>query len=199
MTEQVLKKEKLLLNADKWQVRPSSWILAVYIALMPVSTALADLFIGPSILTVIAGLYIVVSLAEIVISRKIEVNRALIPVYAYFLFTLLSSLWNVYFDADWYFGQFAITTAIVFCISVRRVSNKEIKLFTAAMYLSILIVRDRINSLLNIAIISTIPFNTYYHAALLIPVTIYNPFLLTLLILSLNHQPYFSLQILLNI
>ena len=41
MAEQVLKKEKLLLNADKWQVRPSSWILAVYIALMPVSTALA--------------------------------------------------------------------------------------------------------------------------------------------------------------
>lgn len=139
MAEQVLEKEKLLLNADKWEIRPSSWILAFYIALMPVSTALADLFIGPSILTVIAGLYIVVSLAEIVISRKIEVNRALIPVYAYFLFTLLSSLWNVYFDADWYFGQFAITTAIVFCISVRRVSNKEIKLFTAAMYLSILI------------------------------------------------------------
>ena len=139
MAEQVLEKEKFLLNADKWQIRPSSWILAFYIALMPVSTALADLFIGPSILTVIAGLYIIVSLAEIVISRKIEVNRALIPVYAYFLFTLLSSLWNVYFDADWYFGQFAITTAIVFCISVRRVSDKEIKLFTAAMYLSILI------------------------------------------------------------
>ena len=82
MAEQVLEKEKFLLNADKWQIRPSSWILAFYIALMPVSTALADLFIGPSILTVIAGLYIIVSLAEIVISRKIEVNRALIPVYA---------------------------------------------------------------------------------------------------------------------
>ena len=139
MQEQVLKKEKLLLNADKWEIRPSSWILAFYIALMPVSTALADLFIGPSVLTVIAGLYILVSVVEIIIDRRIEANRSLIPVYAYFLFTLLSSLWNVYFDADWYFGQFAITTAIVFCVSVRRVSDKEIKLFTAAMYLSILI------------------------------------------------------------
>ena len=66
MTEQVLEKEKLFLNADKWQIRPSSWVLAFYVALMPVSTALADLFMGPSIMTLFAGLYIMVSLCEIV-------------------------------------------------------------------------------------------------------------------------------------
>ena len=140
MTEQVLKKEKLLLNADKWQVRPSSWILAVYIALMPVSTALADLFAGPSVMTLFAGFYIMVSLLEVVfIYRRLEADIALLPVYAYFLFTMASCLWNEYFDADWYFGQFAITTAIVFCITVKRVSVKEIKLFKLAMYISILI------------------------------------------------------------
>jgi len=140
MAEQVLKKEKLLLNADKWQVRPSSWILAVYIALMPVSTALADLFAGPSVMTLFAGIYIMVSLCEVVfIYRRLEADIRLLPVYAYFLFTMASCLWNEYFDADWYFGQFAITTAIVFCITVKRVSVKEIKLFKLAMYISILI------------------------------------------------------------
>ena len=140
MAEQVLKKEKLLLNADKWQVRPSSWILAVYIALMPVSTALADLFAGPSVMTLFAGIYIMVSLCEVVfIYRRLEADIGLLPVYAYFLFTMASCLWNEYFDADWYFGQFAITTAIVLCITVKRVSVKEIKLFKLAMYISILI------------------------------------------------------------
>ena len=134
MTEQVLEKEKLFLNADKWQIRPSSWVLAFYVALMPVSTALADLFMGPSIMTLFAGLYIMVSLCEIVfIYKRLEADIELLPVYAYFLFTMASCLWNEYFDADWYFGQFAITTAIVFCITVKRVSDKEIKLLKIAM------------------------------------------------------------------
>lgn len=139
MQEQALQKTELV-NIFKTQIRPSSWIFAFYIMLMPVSTALADLFIGPSIMTICAGLYIIVSLFEIVfIYKRLEADHDLLPVYAYFLFTMLSCLWNAYFDADWYFGQFAVTTAIVFCITVTRTSEKEIKLFKIAMYLSILI------------------------------------------------------------
>ncbi len=81
-----------------------------------------------------------VSLCEVVfIYRRLEADIELLPVYAYFLFTMASCLWNEYFDADWYFGQFAITTAIVFCVTVKRVTIKEIKLFKLAMYISILI------------------------------------------------------------
>ena len=115
----------------------SSLLLILYIALLPISTALSNLIISSSVQSLIAITYLFVSVIEILMSGQISVNKGLIPVYAYFLYMISTGLWNSAFSLDWYSMQVMVTFFIIISLSIRCYSDIEIKLIKLAFYGSI--------------------------------------------------------------
>ena len=134
-------KELLSRNNDVFISRSgfkySSLLLVIYITLLPVSTALSNLVISSSIQSAIAILYLMVSAAEILLSRQLKVNKGLFPVYLYFLYMIITGLWNSAFSLDWYSMQVMVTFFIIISVSVRDYSDVELKLLKLAFYGSI--------------------------------------------------------------
>ncbi len=120
-------------------VKISTLILSLYIAFLPISTALAGFITSASIQSLVAVFYIMVSFVEILVTRKVEFNRKLIPVYVYFVFMISTGLWNSAFALDWYSMQFMVTFLIIVSVSIRSYSDKELKLIGYALYCSIFI------------------------------------------------------------
>ena len=75
-------------------IKFSTLILTLYIAFLPISTALAGFITSSSIQSLVAVGFIMVSFIEILITRKIDFNKKLIPVYIYFVFMLSTGFWN---------------------------------------------------------------------------------------------------------
>ena len=120
-------------------VKYSTLILTLYIAFLPISTALAGFITSSSIQSLVAVLYIMVSFIEILLTRKFEFNKLFIPVYVYFLFMISTGLWNRAFALDWYSMQFMVTFLIIVSVSIRSYSDLELKLIGYALYGSIFI------------------------------------------------------------
>ena len=120
-------------------IKFSTLILTLYIAFLPISTALAGFITSSSIQSLVAVGFIMVSFIEILITRKIDFNKKLIPVYIYFVFMLSTGFWNRAFALDWYSMQFAVTFLIIVCVSIRSYSDLELKLIGCALYCSILV------------------------------------------------------------
>lgn len=120
-------------------VKYSTLILTLYIAFLPISTALAGFISSSSIQSLVAVLYIMVSFIEILLTRKFEFNKLFIPVYVYFLFMISTGLWNRAFALDWYSMQFMVTFLIIVSVSIRSYSDLELKLIGYALYGSIFI------------------------------------------------------------
>ena len=117
----------------------SSLVLLVYIAFLPVSTALSGIIISSSIQSAVAILFLAVSFVEILISRKIEINKSILPVYIYFLFVLSTGLFYSDFSLDWYSMQMMVTFFIIISTSIRRYSDIEIRLIKLAFFCSLCI------------------------------------------------------------
>lgn len=120
------------------KVRISTLILVLYLIFLPISTAMSGFLISSSIQSVVAVVFIAVSVLEVLISRKLTFDKRLTPVYLFFAFMLLTSLWNKYFELDWYLLQFAVTFLIIVCVSIRYYSDAELKFIEIAFYCSIL-------------------------------------------------------------
>ncbi|MCR4556506.1 MAG: O-antigen ligase family protein [Saccharofermentans sp.] len=118
-------------------VKYSTLLLTLYIAFLPVSTALSGFIISSSIQSLLAVLFIFVSFVEMLISGKIKIEMKLIPVYVYFLYMISTGLWNSAFSLDWYSMQVMVTFFIIICVSIRCYSKMEIKLVKLAFYGSI--------------------------------------------------------------
>ena len=115
----------------------SSLLLVLYIALLPISTALSNLVISSSIQSGIAIVYLFVSAVEILLSGQLKVNKGIFPVYLYFLYMIITGLWNSAFSLDWYSMQVMVTFFIIISVSVRDYSDVELKLIKLAFYGSI--------------------------------------------------------------
>ncbi len=131
------------------KVKYSSYLLALYLIFLPISTALSGLMGSPSLQNYVAILYILLATAESLVSKKIIIRKNLCPVYAYFLYTLVTALWNSKLVFDWYFFQFVITTFLILCITTKTYTEKEYVIFKKSIYLSAFVVI--IVSLLNIS------------------------------------------------
>ena len=122
------------------EIRISSWLLALYVALLPIATGLTGLIGSISPLNYVAALYLLVSFFERLRGREAIIKKEFSFAYFYFCFTTLSFLWNANRSFDWYFTTF-LTTALLFTMAAsRRYSKKELKLFIAASMVSIGIV-----------------------------------------------------------
>ena len=139
------------LNVEGETFKYSTAVLTLYIAYLPISTALAGFITSSSIQSLIAVFYIMLSFVEIIISRKIEFNKKLIPIYIYFLYMISTGLWNREFALDWYSMQFIVTFLIIVSVSIRSYSDVELKLIGFALYSSIFI-----------ALISSL-FSSFFH------------------------------------
>ncbi len=123
--------------ADRAGFKYSSLLLLLYISLLPVSTALSNIIISSSLQSMVAILFLAVSVVEILISGQIRINRGLLPVYFYFLYMISTGIWNSAFSLDWYSMQLMVTFFIIISLSVRYYSDVEIKLIKLAFYGSI--------------------------------------------------------------
>ncbi|MBR2523608.1 MAG: O-antigen ligase family protein [Clostridiales bacterium] len=120
-------------------IRVSTILFTLYLTLLPISTALSGLFFGPSIQSVIAILFIAVSAVEMIISGRVEIDRSLIPVYVFFLYSVASVLWNPAFKMDWDFQQFFISFALFIMISLRGINRAEKRIYMMALYMSLIV------------------------------------------------------------
>ena len=118
-------------------IRVSTILLTLYLTLLPISTALSGLFFGPSVQSVIAILFIAVSAVEIIISGRVEIDRTLIPVYVFFLYSIVSVLWNPAFQMAWDFQQYFISFALFTVISLRGINKAEKRIYMMALYMSL--------------------------------------------------------------
>ena len=122
------------------RIRASSVLLALYAALLPVTTALTGLIGEKSTLSIIAALYLLAAIIEQFFRPWPLFKKELLFVYAYFCYSMLSFLWLDNKQIDWYLTTF-LTAAMMFVIaSGRSYNEKELKLFFRASLLSILIV-----------------------------------------------------------
>lgn len=115
----------------------SSWLFALYLVLLPISTAVAGFLIDASLISVLGVIYVAVSVVEMIREDTLKIDRSLIIIMMYFIYTLLSCIWFKGFTFDWYFQQFALTAAIVVCTSMRPVTEEKVNFYKTAMYLSI--------------------------------------------------------------
>lgn len=119
------------------KIRLSSWLFAVYLLFLPVSTAVSGFIVSTSIISILGILYVGVSVVEMIREDKFVIDRSIILIMIYFIYTILSSLWFTSFTFDWYFQQFCLTAAIVVCTVMRPVTEEKIWLYKTAIYLSI--------------------------------------------------------------
>lgn len=124
---------------EKSSVRISTIVLTLYIMFLPVSTALSGFITSVSIQSLVAVTFIGISALEILFSKELDFNRNLTPVYVYFLFMLMTLLWNRFFALDWYVLQYSVTFLIIICVSVRKYSDAELKFIKIGLYCSIIV------------------------------------------------------------
>lgn len=115
----------------------SSWLFALYLVLLPISTAVAGFITSASLISVLGVLYVAVSIVEMIRDDTLKIDRSLIIIMMYFIYTILSCTWFKDFTFDWYFQQFALTAAIVVCTAMRPVTEEKIWLYKTSIYLSI--------------------------------------------------------------
>ena len=115
----------------------SSWLFAMYLLLLPISTAIAGFLISTSIVSVLGIIYVGVSVIEMIKDDDLQIDRSIILIMVYFIYTIISSIWYQSFTFDWYFQQFCLTAAIVVCTAMRHMTDEKIKLYKTAIYLSI--------------------------------------------------------------
>ncbi len=121
-------------------IRLSSIVLALYIALLPIATGLTGLIGSISPMNYIAVLYFVVSFAELLRHPQPLFKKEFLLIYLYFAYTAVSFLWNSDKSIDWQLTTF-LTTALLFAFAAGRgYSEKELKLFVIASFVSIAIV-----------------------------------------------------------
>lgn len=117
----------------------SSWLFALYLVFLPISTAIAGALVSVSIISLLGIIYIGVSVFEMIKNDDMEIDRSIIPIMFYFVYMIASCLWGLVFNFDWYFQQFCLTVAIIVCTSMRRMTDEKIKLYKMAIYLSIIV------------------------------------------------------------
>ena len=115
----------------------SSWLFALYLVLLPISTVVAGFITSASLISVLGVVYVGVSVFEMIKDDEMRIDRSLICIMLYFIYTLLSCVWFKSFTFDWYFQQFALTVAIVVTTAMRPVTEEKVWLYKTAIYLSI--------------------------------------------------------------
>lgn len=125
---------------ERSEIRISTLILFVYLVFLPISTALSGFITSSSIQTYVALLYVGVAFLEMFITKKFEFDKNLSIVYLFFIYMIVTSLWNRYFAIDWYLLQFIVIFLIIFCVSTRSYSDAEMKLIKYSLYFSFVVV-----------------------------------------------------------
>ena len=117
-------------------IRLSSYFFALYLLLLPISTALAGIIGKTSLLNYIVAIYFTLAFFETLILRVLRMKKSLRFIYYYYLYTLASLLWGISSPSTWMLTTF-LTSVLVFSIaSVSCYSDKEKRLFLRAIYLS---------------------------------------------------------------
>ncbi len=122
------------------RIRLSSYLLALYVALLPIATGLTGLISDISPLNYIAVLYLLISVVEVLMHPAPVFRKEFIFIYIYFAFALLSFLWRSDKVIDWKLTTFMTSALLFFAASGRGYNEKELKLFVIASMVSIAIV-----------------------------------------------------------
>lgn len=126
--------------SNSGRVKLSSYILVVFIVLLPISTALSGLLGNISFLNYVALAYILASAFEIIYKRYIWIRKQYWAIYAYMGYALLSCFWSSVFSFNFYFTTFAISFALLLISTCRTYSTKEAELLRNAFLLSSIVV-----------------------------------------------------------
>lgn len=111
------------------RVKPSTYLLVIFLVLLPIATALKGIVGNSSLLNYIALAYIAVSFIEIVYGRYIRISKVYWAIYAYMGYALLSCIWNRVFVFSYYFTTFALSFAILVLSTCRTTySQREAEL-----------------------------------------------------------------------
>ena len=123
------------------KVKPSTYLLAIFIILLPISTALKGIVGSISLLNYIGLAYIAVSFIEVMIGRYIKISKKYWAIYAYMGYALLSCIWNKVFEFSFYFTTFALSFIILLFSTCRTTySQREADILRKAFLLSSIVV-----------------------------------------------------------
>ena len=139
----LLKEHNMIVNretANRNHVKLSSYILIIFIVLLPISTALAGIIGSISLLNYISLAYIIWSIIEIIFGRYMRISKTYWAIYAYMGYTLLSCIWNIYFSFNYYFTTFATSFVLFVFLTCRTYSQKEAELLRKSFLASCIVV-----------------------------------------------------------
>ena len=125
-----------VIAAGRSSVRLSTLVLTFYIAILPISSALSGLIPVSSIPAILSFLYIALSVVEMLVARDFKIEKNLVPVYLFFVYIMLSPVWNYDFEFGWFEQTYFVTLMIIIFSSVRRYSDMELKLIKFSFYSS---------------------------------------------------------------
>ena len=128
-----------VIAAGRSSVRLSTLVLTFYIAILPISSALSGLIPVSSIPAILSFLYIALSVAEMLVARDFKIEKNLVPVYLFFVYIMLSPVWNYDFEFGWFEQTYFVTLMIIIFSSIRRYSDMELKLIKFSFYCCIIV------------------------------------------------------------
>ena len=124
---------------ERSSLKYSTLVLTAYIALLPISSALAGLIPVSSIPAILSFLYFAMSFVEMLITKDFRFEKNLVPVYVFFIYMMLSPLWNYDFEFGWYEQTYLVTLLIIVICSMRQYSEIELKLIKLSLYCCVLV------------------------------------------------------------
>ena len=120
-------------------IRLSSFVLAIYVALIPIANGLSGLIGQINIINYITILYFLSSFVELIRRPEPLFRKEFIATYLFFFFTLASFFWNGKLTLSWGVRTVFTNVLIFVLASGRLYSGKEKKLFAGAIFTGALI------------------------------------------------------------
>ena len=129
-------RDDVLIN-DREKVNIYTYILALYLAVLPVNTGVA-VFGDISISNLIAAVFVALGLYCFIRNPSKSFTRALIPVVLYYCFFLVSLLWSNRSSGLWYVATFFMNACIVMVGATMVFSRRDVTVLETAILIGLL-------------------------------------------------------------
>lgn len=114
-----------------------SYLLAAYLLVMPVNTGFTGIVGDVSISNYIAIIFIALGLINLLQSKIITVSKLAMPIYIYFIFTLISIIWSNGSSGTWYIATYIMNAGVVLIGGLLTYNQAEIRLIESATLLGV--------------------------------------------------------------
>ncbi|SKA62876.1 O-antigen ligase [Eubacterium uniforme] len=115
-------------------------LLGIYVVLLPIGTGLAGIIGSISFMNYISALIIVIGLMVVFSCRKVVINRDVFPSMMYFFYTVLSVIWAVNPQFNWYIATNLINGILFVVLNCVKWSEEDFDRLNICLIISQIIV-----------------------------------------------------------